>query len=1357
MDILESVSELIALAGAGIADAVGTVTPDMDPAMADVTLRACIGSIDTIVMAAEMAQLTDLHQICTALNEHLSGLHDSSISYLQQHSQSLIAWSNAVLTYVRDPSDTVALKEQLLSPLPEEKRAGFFEDIGAIPEASCEGETAEQSANNVSWFAETSPVAEANSEDGVIVDELAAPEEAIQAAASEAEDSTLDAIAHVPTDVAEAIVEEAGTPDFTAEVVEEATAEDAAPDEEIELAPTPTEMVAALCADAFEAEAELIENEATSSEVPMAMGSDVVAEMPTEGIDESVDLESVVTDLAVDNSETLAADVNDMDGTGDDMAVVDSDSEESEIIVADRDYEEIETTVADNDSADVEMTPVDSDSEESETIAADSNSVDDESSMAESEMAEVIRQLTEPLAELTPLVDVLTAVDSGEGELAKAANAYGEILERVQTAGNVIGLAGLSGICELIAHNVQALVEATPEARTVAREVLEQWPLQVLNYLSDPSDDEVRFGVVEQLLKPSWPHPLEQIYADELWSALAPDAEEFLADVEARPTEATAEDVALAIADDVNPKLVDVFLQESPVNAADFSDCVARIGRGENVLDNLAKAQRLAHNLKGSANLTGVKGVANLTHHVEDILEYLTIHQIVPQPALAQMLQEAADCVETMLEALQGMAEAPPEAQHILQAVYDWANRMDAGQLQAGDEATEAVATAAPAAATPAPVSQVAPQPVSEPTAVSHEPAAPKAEPAATAPETTTNKPAQQPTPVSAEKVLRVPTSTIDELFRMVGEMSIALDQVQDRFRTVQRQSNEMRNHDRVVQQKRFELENFVDVRHVANTQQRLRRVSGGQADFDPLEFNEYDELYSSTRGFIETVTDTRRMMLQMRGELSSADRLLGQLQRMKQDLQHTVMQTRMEPVSTISSRLQRSVRQACRATGKQTELVMEGADVLLDSEVLEKLADPLMHMLRNAVDHGVETPEQRVAANKNAVGTIRLRFLQEGHNVVVQCIDDGGGLNYPRIREIAINKGLLDSRASADNQALARMVLMPGFTTRTTATQISGRGVGMDVVYTVIQQLQGTMDIGDADTGGCQISLRLPLTLMTSYCLVVEVAGEHYAVPTSAVARVLSPKTGQFSTIGSETAYELGNEIYPARSLAASLNSGSTSDDDFTPSKGVLLTHSDNGMVALTIDRVVDSYHLVVKGLGRYVKTVGGVSGLANLGDGSLVLVLDLPDLLRNRTSVKTGAAQAMARSAPAPVQAAPQVLIVDDSVSVRQSLAELIEEGGYEPVLARDGVEAVDALRKKLPSIVLSDMEMPRMNGLELVSYIRSTHGRELPVVMITSRTMQKHRQQAMDAGVDLYVTKPFSEDDLLSSIENLLAANG
>jgi chemosensory pili system protein ChpA (sensor histidine kinase/response regulator) len=1309
--------------------------------MADATLSACIGSIETIVMAAEMAQLTDLQEVCTALNEHLSSLHDSSVDYLQQHGQSLIEWSDAVLVYMRDPAGVAALKEQLLSPLPEAKRAGLLEEVAVSHAASCEDEPTEQPTDD-SRFTETSPVAEVSNQEMEITQEEALPAEDAELIASETDD-ILDMAADGLTEVLEDNAEEQTASDLEAEVavaVIETPEEDATPEEDIE--PTATERVVALCADTLAAEID--ENETNYFELPIAIGSDVVAEVATEFESESADPASTDPEWPAENIEVFSADANETESSEVETTVADSDSNEDDTILNHSDSDEDGVTIADSDSDEVE------------TAVADSDSTADEPVMSEGEMAEIIRQLTEPLAELTPLVELLTAADTGEDELANAANAYSQILERVQTAGDVIGLAGLSGICELITHNVQALVEAPAEARAAAREVLEQWPLRVMDYLGDPSDDERRFGVVEQLLKPTWPLPLEQIYADELWLSLAPDAEEFLADVEARPTEATAEDVMLAIAEDVNPKLVDVFLQESPVNAADFSDCVARIGRGEEVLKNLAKAQRLAHNLKGSANLTGVKGVANLTHHVEDILEYLTIHQIVPPAPLAHLLQEAADCVETMLEALQGMAEAPPEAQQILQAVYDWANRMDAGQLQAGEEAAEEVAMAAPA---PAPVAPVVPErasePVSQPTVVSHNPA-PKAEPAVTA--TETNKPAQQQAPVSAEKVLRVPTSTIDDLFRMVGEMSIALDQVQDRFRTIQRQSNELRTHDRIVQQRRFELENFVDVRHVATMQQRFKRVGDGREAFDPLELNEYDELYSSTRSFIETVTDSRRMTLQMRGELSSADRLLGQLQRMKQDLQHTVMQTRMEPVSTIGGRLQRSVRQACRATGKQAELVIEGADVLLDSEVLEKLADPLMHMLRNAVDHGVETPEKRIAAKKDAVGIIRLRFFQEGHNVVVQCIDDGSGLDYQRIREIAINKGLLDSHASPDSQALARLILMPGFTTRASATQISGRGVGLDVVYTVIQQLQGTMEISDAvTTGGCQISLRMPLTLMTSHCLVVEVAGQNYAIPTSAVARLLSPKTGQFNSIGAEIAYELGKEIYTARSLAACLHSGHTSGDEFSASKGVLLTHSDDGMVALTIDRVVDSYHLVVKGLGRYVKTVRGVSGLANLGDGSLVLVLDLPDLLRNRTTVKTGMAQSAALAMPTPARAVPQVLIVDDSLSVRQSLSELIKEGGFEPVLARDGVEAMDVLRKKLPSIVLSDIEMPRMNGLELVSYIRATHGHDLPVVMITSRTMQKHRQQAMEAGADLYVTKPFSEDDLLSSIENLLAANG
>ncbi|MCB1816274.1 MAG: chemotaxis protein CheW, partial [Candidatus Competibacteraceae bacterium] len=447
----------------------------------------------------------------------------------------------------------------------------------------------------------------------------------------------------------------------------------------------------------------------------------------------------------------------------------------------------------------------------------------------------------------------------------------------------------------------------------------------------------------------------------------------------------------------------------------------------------------------------------------------------------------------------------------------------------------------------------------------------------------------------------------------------VALDQLQDRFAAVRRHSNDVQQQHNMVQQRRFELENFIDVRHVANTQQRLRQLSRDK-NFDPLEMDQYDELYSTTRSFIESVVDSQRMSQQMRAELTSLERSLAPLQHMKDELQTAVMKTRMEPVNTIVARLQRSVRQAARATDKQVDLFIKGSEIQIDSEVLERLADPLMHMLRNAVDHGIELPADRTAKGKSATGTIRLSFYQEGQNVVVECRDDGRGLDYERIRTTAIARGLLASGATMSNPELARLILAPGFSTRTSATQLSGRGVGMDIVQTTIRELKGIMEIGDAETGGCQISLRLPITLLTSHSLVVQVAAERYAIPTSSIMQVLSPRLGRYTLVGDQLAYEIGQDAYPATTLSACL--GHAEEGGLpSPECSTVMIYSDAGPVAVAVDNLVKSYDLVVKNLGRYVGDVRGVAGLSTLADGSLIPVLDVAELLRAPAQAFAGA----------------------------------------------------------------------------------------------------------------------------------------
>ena len=602
---------------------------------------------------------------------------------------------------------------------------------------------------------------------------------------------------------------------------------------------------------------------------------------------------------------------------------------------------------------------------------------------------------------------------------------------------------------------------------------------------------------------------------------------------------------------------------------------------------------------------------------------------------------------------------------------------------------------------------------------------------------------------------MRVSADVMDNIFRIVGETAIAIGQIQEHLKRLDSANKMVRKNDVSLQQRRYELENLVSIRGMAARHGSAMAV-GSDSDFDPLEMDEYDEFYGLTHSYIEGVADSREILRGITDEVSDLNALFLLQQRLNKELQQMVMTMRMVPVSNISARLQRAVRQVCRTTGKQAELTIIGEDLLLDGDVLNKLADPLMHMLRNSVDHSIELGSDRVDNGKSEAGNISLSFIQEGNSVVVACVDDGTGLNYKRIRETAVKHGLITTKETVDNASLARMIMQSGFSTSDNVTQVSGRGVGLDVVHHTIQSLNGTMDITDAVSGGTQISLRLPITLLTSHCLLVGGGKDMiYAIPASTLVQILSPGTGKIGNVGGKMTFQLGQDVYPARSLN-SLTGVGDSDDNDAQSGTVLLVQSTEGVTAITVGRVVSSHDLVVKNMGAYVRQVQGVAGVSTLGDGRVVAVLDLSVLLKEGDNAGSGVkAHDPGLISRRKVAELPKILVVDDSLSVRHSLSQLIGDGGYRVVTARDGIEAVDMLEKELPDLVLTDLEMPRMNGLELTSYIRkSEQWKPLPVVMITSRTMAKHRQQAESVGVDHYITKPFAEDDVLASISERLA---
>ncbi len=941
----------------------------------------------------------------------------------------------------------------------------------------------------------------------------------------------------------------------------------------------------------------------------------------------------------------------------------------------------------------------------------------------------ILGMLRQEIEEIKPRLSQCAAAIGSAAELADATTElanYGDLVERLQAASTGAELDGMVQIADFLTANLGLLLTATDDQRSAVAPLLAGWPDPVTAHLAEPADNSLCLAAVNYLENPAWLQPLIDENVKQLLKGLVKDAETSGECVgEARATQATPEDVELKIADDVTAELVEAFFTESPRYAEQLATHIASIARGEDVQNNLAAAQRISHTLKGSANMLGVKGLANLSHHLEDIFEHLAQVDVAPPKPLAATMQEAADTIEVMLEALQGISPPPADALQVLQDVLNWANRIDRGDIRSEDF---------------------------------HEGArAPRVNVVGGAPEIpeTSDGAGEQegPAPAQVQEALRVPRDIIDNVLNMVGEAAISLSQIQERLQNLRASGVAMRRNDGVLQTRRFELEEQVSVRGVAAQQKGL--VANGE-HFDTLEMDQYDEFYTATHSFIEAVSDTREASREIIEEVLRLENLFLHQQRLNRALQDMVMSTRTVAISSISPRLQRAVRQAARMTGKDVTLDIRGEQLMVDGDVVAKLVDPLMHLLRNAVDHGIEAPQERIAKGKDAAGLITLEFEQAGNNIVVSCRDDGAGLDYDRILKLAIERGLVRENDTLEREAIARLIMARGFSTREEATQVSGRGVGMDAVHAAIVELKGTLEIGDNRSGGTAIELRLPVTLLTSHSVVISVGDLQYGIPTDTLMQILSAGVGVVSNIGGELAYTLGRDIYPLRVLSSLLGQGDAGNGDAVHYEGkvILLARTDQGVAAIAVDQVLSSHELVVKNLGKYVGHVRGIAGVSLLGDGRVVPVLNLIELTSNapRAAVVASGPSGDENGSAAQVR---KVLVVDDSLSARNTLIELVQDAGFEPVAARDGIEAVKLLQKMVPSLVLTDLEMPRMNGLELTAHIRGTEGiKHLPIIMITSRTLQKHRDQADSAGVTDYVTKPFSEERLMTLVSSHMA---
>ncbi len=948
---------------------------------------------------------------------------------------------------------------------------------------------------------------------------------------------------------------------------------------------------------------------------------------------------------------------------------------------------------------------------ESEGEALD-KPADEELPPGVAELVDILRAEL-PLMEdpLDRALQLAVSADTDPGARIEVIGIYAGHLDRFGEAAKAIGFTGLLRVCEHTRDNLPTLDEPlttiTPDQATLFRE----WGRYVQDYLASPGNPRTTDALVDMLRAPDWIRPLDAEAAQELRSQLQSPS---LAAVEeeAQPTrlrQACEEDVSLALPEDVNHDLLEAMLQELPGQIEELSNAIQNLGRGGGLSD-VKVAQRIAHTLKGTGNTVGVRGLANLAHHLEDILVECAQQETLPAHGLYLSLVNAADCLEGMGETLTGVGSPPGNTQAILQEILDWANRIDEQGLPQGEE-----------------------------TLPVHEEPAPQASTLHPTPESNT--------PVNVSPTARVPVNVIQDLLRLAGETIILTGQVHERLRGTADQVRNMRNQFQRMQTLGSELEQYIDI-----TDLNPKWQTQAHPEFDSLEMDRYSELHTMSRMLVELATDAHQMGATILEDLGWLDDMLITQEHLNRETQDAVLHTRMVPIKSIVPRLQRSVRQACRATGKQAELHASGADTMLDSDILDRLVDPLMHLLRNAVDHGIESNEQRVESGKGAVGNIQLDIQREGNGILVCCKDDGKGLDYDAIQRAAEERNLLTSGSSGSQDELKRLLLRPNFSTRSEVTQTSGRGIGMDVVYTRILELGGSLNLESEQGNGTQVNLRVPLTLMSTHALLVHAGPRTVAIANRGIEQILSWDEGELHRLGNQIVFRMGDETYPVRRLENMLKIPAdrrAKDRDMRP---VLLVRDEMGVSAVLVQDVIENRNLVVKNLGCYLPKLSGMVGATILGDGAVVPVLDLPELLRGARQRDEPAAADTERR-PQQASDLPSVLVVDDSLSARRSLAQIMEDSGYQVRTARDGMEAAVLIDGKRPDVVLADMEMPRMNGIELTGHLRANPETEdLPVIMITSRSARKHQEQAELAGVNAYLTKPFSEDELLDQVEKL-----
>jgi chemosensory pili system protein ChpA (sensor histidine kinase/response regulator) len=814
---------------------------------------------------------------------------------------------------------------------------------------------------------------------------------------------------------------------------------------------------------------------------------------------------------------------------------------------------------------------------------------------------------------------------------------------------------------------------------------------------------------------------------------------------------------ALPADEEVPDEILEFFQPEAEEHLQVVSDCLISLEANNNP-EEINKLFRAIHTIKGSAAQVGLRRLGGIAHRVEDLIGRLRDGEIEPSPAVVDLCLESVDALKKTLH-------------------RQWA---DETEMRAGvDSLLGRIAEFAPLEPEEAEV-QEAPVEASEQPAPTEKVAAAQA--AAPA-----KKAAKQPAAASAAKSVRIALARLDRMMNTVGELVINRTRMVGRVGELEKLVDTLSFSKERLQGKVAEFQEKYEFNRISSNRNAtgwnpkpapklLSSAAAGESsfwsEFSELEMDRYDDFNILSRSMAEISADVNEVLSQLEGFIGRVEGDIDEFTKLAHHLQDEITAARMVPIGTLYSRLSRAVRDAAKSTNKEVELDFTGSETELDNNIIQQISDPLVHLVRNAVAHGIEHSNDRVTAGKPANGKIILRAYHRGNHIYIEVEDDGRGIDYHRVKQSAIERGLV-SVETADRlteRDMRAMLFHPGFSTAPVKTELAGRGVGLDVVRANLNALNGEIDIQSVSGQGTKFTLKVPLTLIISPALFVRCGATNFAIPLAVVEEIRRLRADEIEDVGGKLLTKVRDVVTEVIRLDTYLGL-----PPLEPVNGffhMVVANAGNHQIGLVVEEVLGKDEIVIKNLGEYLRRVKLFPGTTIAPDGSLILLIDLNRMAaaesneRRPLQASASAARVFAPGSAAvargtiPSEAIDRVeqervvVVADDSISVRKFVGRMLEKNGYRVMLAGDGLEAAELVSQHGCHLVITDLEMPRMTGYELMVQLRQGPStRRIPVMVVTSRAGAKHRDRAMKEGASAFLTKPVQEDQLIAAVEQLL----